>query len=324
MVDEKSFEQKNRERIQAVENSFGPAGKSLMEPGRVLVGEGRLLKLCRRRPQQKVFFLFNDILVYGSIVVQGRWYKGQQIIPLEEVEQEDLEDGLGMINQWLLRTPRKSFSVAAASPEEKQAWMDHIEECRRRQLSRLGLQSQKRGSFAASWIPDSASAICMRCSERFGMTQRRHHCRRCGFIVCNSCSKGRALLENISSKPVRVCQQCMATMQGEHLEDQAQGRTWSDSHWKQNSKEDKSHAPQDNLSSDEGGEESAESHAPSQWTSSQDSAWSPYCYFNPDHVAPPGLTAWGQWQLQTCGAKTKTDFLRLFIVLTLISCIKFS
>ena len=291
MVDKTSFNQKNRERIQAVENSFGASGRSLMEPGRVLVGEGRLLKLCRRRPKQKVFYLFNDILVYGSIVLSGKWHQKQQIIPLEEVEQEDLEDGLGMVNQWLLRSPRKSFPVAAASPEEKQAWMDHIEESRRQQIARLGLKSEMRGSFAATWIPDSASAICMRCSERFGVTQRRHHCRRCGFIVCNSCSKGRTLLENISSKPVRVCQLCMSTLQAEQQENQAQSRSWSNCHWKKDSVEDKPYVLNDNVSSDEECEELAESNAPTQWANSQDSSWSPYCYFNPDHTKPASLTA---------------------------------
>ncbi|XP_041916648.1 pleckstrin homology domain-containing family F member 1 [Alosa sapidissima] len=292
MVDQTPFEQKNRERIQAVENSFGPSGKSLMEPGRVLVGEGRLLKLCRRRPQQKVFYLFNDILIYGSIILHGRWHKRQQVIQLEEVEQEDLEDGLGMANQWLLRTPRKSFSVAAASLEEKQAWMEHIEECRLQQIERLGLKSEKRGSFAASWIPDRASAICMRCSNRFGVTQRRHHCRRCGFIVCNTCSKGRAVLENISRKPVRVCQQCMATMQGEQQQGQTQGDSWNSRNWHKGSVEDKQHTlPDDDVSSGEECEEPAESHAPTQWVSMQDGSCSPYCYFNPDHLTPPGLTA---------------------------------
>lgn len=291
MVDQTSFDQKNRERIQAVENSFGPSGKSLVEPGRVLVGEGRLLKLCRRRPQQKVFFLFNDILVYGSVVVLWRWHKRQQIIPLEEVEQENLEDGLGMVNQWLLRTPRKSFSVAAASPEEKRAWMDHIEECRLQRINQVGLKPEKRGGFAATWIPDQASAICMRCSERFGVTQRRHHCRRCGFVVCNSCSKGRAVLENISSKPVRICQLCLATMQGEQPDSQAKGRSWSNSHWKKDSLEDKTHAFHDDVSSDEESEEQDDSHSSNQWVSDQESSWSPYCYFNPDHAKPPELVA---------------------------------
>lgn len=74
----------NQERIHAVESSFGPLGRPLSQPGRVLIGEGRLMKQSRRGPQPKVFFLFNDLLVYGSIILNGHWHKKQQIIPLGE------------------------------------------------------------------------------------------------------------------------------------------------------------------------------------------------------------------------------------------------
>ncbi|XP_028812665.1 pleckstrin homology domain-containing family F member 1 [Denticeps clupeoides] len=281
MVDQASYDQQNRVRIQAVENSFGPLGRPLLGPGRVLVGEGQLMKRCRRRPQPKVFFLFNDILVYGSIVLSGRWYKKQQVIPLEEVQLEDLDDGVGMANQWLLRTPRKSFHVAAASPEEKQAWMDHIRKCRDQQLQRLGMSEEDSREFAATWIPDQASAICMRCSEQFGITQRRHHCRRCGFIVCNRCSKGRAVLRNISVKPVRVCRLCITGLQGQEQQDQGKDKTWDSGSWKSDSEEDKS--------SDEENEEPTQSHFNTHWLKS-----SPYCYINPDHVKPPaaGVSAY--------------------------------
>ncbi|KAA8585695.1 hypothetical protein FQN60_004389, partial [Etheostoma spectabile] len=130
MAEQIMFTQDNRDRIQAVENSFGPKGKPLSKPGRVLIGEGRLMKLSRRGPQPKVFFLFNDVLVYGSIILNGRWNKKQKIISLEEIQLEDLEDSLTMRNQWLIRTPYKSFYVSAASYEEKRAWMEHIEDWR--------------------------------------------------------------------------------------------------------------------------------------------------------------------------------------------------
>lgn len=84
MVDQLAFSQENWERIHAVENSFGPSGKPLFQQGRVLIGEGRLMKQSRRGLQPKVFFLFNDVLVYGSIILKGRWHKKQQIIPLGE------------------------------------------------------------------------------------------------------------------------------------------------------------------------------------------------------------------------------------------------
>ena len=41
-------------------------------PGRVLVGEGVLTKLCRKKPKHRQFFLMNDILVYGNIVISKK------------------------------------------------------------------------------------------------------------------------------------------------------------------------------------------------------------------------------------------------------------
>lgn len=40
--------------------------------GRVLVGEGVLTKMCRKKPKARQFFLFNDILVYGNIVINKK------------------------------------------------------------------------------------------------------------------------------------------------------------------------------------------------------------------------------------------------------------
>jgi len=37
----------NTRRIQNVEACFGSSGRPLLEPGRVLVGEGVLVKMCR-------------------------------------------------------------------------------------------------------------------------------------------------------------------------------------------------------------------------------------------------------------------------------------
>lgn len=78
------FDQENWDRVQAVANSFGPAGKFLLQSGRVLVGEGKLVKQSRKKQQAKAFFLFNDVLVYGSIVLNGRWHKKLKVIPLGE------------------------------------------------------------------------------------------------------------------------------------------------------------------------------------------------------------------------------------------------
>ncbi|XP_034046950.1 pleckstrin homology domain-containing family F member 2-like [Thalassophryne amazonica] len=199
--------QENHDLIKAVENSFGHLGKPLSQPDRVLIGHGRLTKLSRRGPKTKSFFLFNDVLVYGGIVLNGRWHKKQKIIPLEDVQLEDLEDSFNMKNQWLIRTPRKSFFMGAPTCQDKQEWMQHIESCRSKLLQTSVRQP---GSvFAVTWVPDQASAICMRCCSTFTVTHRRHHCRKCGFVVCNSCSKHRVLLRHIDPKKrQRICRIC--------------------------------------------------------------------------------------------------------------------
>jgi hypothetical protein len=46
--------------------------QNLQKEGRALVGEGILMKVCRKKPKQRAFFLFNDILVYGRVVIAGR------------------------------------------------------------------------------------------------------------------------------------------------------------------------------------------------------------------------------------------------------------
>jgi hypothetical protein len=56
--------------------------------GRVLVGEGVLTKACRKKPKPRQFFLFNDLLVYGNIIINKKKYNKQHIIPLEEVSKE--------------------------------------------------------------------------------------------------------------------------------------------------------------------------------------------------------------------------------------------
>jgi hypothetical protein len=52
-------------------------------------------------------------------------------------------------------------------------------------------------------VPDSEAASCMAClTVVFGLLTRPHHCRRCGMVVCNGCSKGRLVLDRYASPPL--------------------------------------------------------------------------------------------------------------------------
>ncbi|KAB0341360.1 hypothetical protein FD754_018286 [Muntiacus muntjak] len=180
----------NTRRINIVENCFGAAGQPLTVPGRVLIGEGVLTKLCRKKPKAKA-----------------------HIIPLENVTIDSIKDEGDLRNGWLIKTPTKSFAVYAATATEKSEWMNHINKCVADLLSKGGKTPSN--EHAAVW------------KAKFTPVNRRHHCRRYGFVVCGPCSEKRYLLPSQSSKPVRICDFCydllsigyMATCQTPPLND---------------------------------------------------------------------------------------------------------
>ncbi|XP_077349187.1 pleckstrin homology domain-containing family F member 2 [Lithobates pipiens] len=207
MVDRLANSEANAKRINVVEGCFGTAGQPLAIEGRVLIGEGVLTKLCRKKPKARQFFLFNDILVYGNIVIQKKKYNKQHIIPLENVTIDTIPDEGDLRNGWLIKTPTKSFAVYAATATEKSEWMNHINKCVYDLISKSG--KTPNSEHAAVWIPDSEAHTCMRCKKvKFTPVNRRHHCRKCGFVICGPCSEKRFLLPNQSSKAVRVCDFC--------------------------------------------------------------------------------------------------------------------
>ncbi|KAL2483516.1 RING/FYVE/PHD-type zinc finger family protein [Forsythia ovata] len=66
------------------------------------------------------------------------------------------------------------------------------------------------------WLPDSAASACMLCNVRFHPIMcSRHHCRFCGGIFCNGCSRGRSLLpaKFQSGDPQRVCDVCCVRLE---------------------------------------------------------------------------------------------------------------
>nr|CAG4644371.1 EOG090X0FI9 [Lepidurus arcticus] len=197
-----------------VESCFGSSGQPLSVPGRVLVGEGVLTKMCRKKPKARQFFLFNDILVYGNIVINKKKYNKQHVIPLEEVKLQSLEDDGPYRNGWLICTASKSFAVYAATATEKAEWMAHINKCVEDLLRKSG--KKPIDEHAAVWVPDAEATVCMHCKRtQFTVINRRHHCRKCGVVVCGPCSSKKFMLPGQSSKPLRVCNACYAFLSGQ-------------------------------------------------------------------------------------------------------------
>lgn len=61
----------------------------------------------------------------------------------------------------------------------------------------------------SGWVPNEQASVCMNCQlSTFTMFNRRHHCRRCGRVVCAQCSPHTMLIEGYGDLKVRVCRSC--------------------------------------------------------------------------------------------------------------------
>ena len=63
----------------------------------------------------------------------------------------------------------------------------------------------------ADWVADDAVVACMICKSNFTLFFRRHHCRRCGQVVCSKCAPSnntRPIIELGINEPLLHCKQC--------------------------------------------------------------------------------------------------------------------
>jgi hypothetical protein len=63
------------------------------------------------------------------------------------------------------------------------------------------------GEFASKWMDDDESTACMVCDSQFCLINRKHHCRRCGILVCAVCSSHKIKFAN-KTEEKRVCDNC--------------------------------------------------------------------------------------------------------------------
>lgn len=72
-------------------------------------------------------------------------------------------------------------------------------------LEKIGLPA-KPSMRGGSWVIDASH--CQGCSSQFTFINRKHHCRRCGGLFCNSCTQQRMVLRGQGDSPVRICDPC--------------------------------------------------------------------------------------------------------------------
>mmetsp|Transcript_32095 Transcript_32095/g.37728 ORF Transcript_32095/g.37728 Transcript_32095/m.37728 type:complete len:231 (-) Transcript_32095:49-741(-) len=73
------------------------------------------------------------------------------------------------------------------------------------------------GSYSVGWVFDDESPACMRCDREFSMLRRRHHCRKCGLLVCHMCSNYSLPIQGLKPGFHRVCEDCFHMEQNKPL-----------------------------------------------------------------------------------------------------------
>ena len=69
-------------------------------------------------------------------------------------------------------------------------------------------------------VPDSASQHCLICCDAFTLVNRRHHCRRCGVLVCGPCTTIKVLVKSKDRQAQRTCIGCFNFLS--HQQDEQQ------------------------------------------------------------------------------------------------------
>ncbi|NXH21789.1 FGD6 protein, partial [Bucco capensis] len=198
----------------------------IVQPGRVFLKEGTLMKLSRKVMQPRMFFLFNDALLYTTPVQSGM-YKLNNMLSLAgmKVKKPTQEAYQNELN---IESVERSFILSASSATERDEWLEaiskSIEDYTKKRItfnpskSLEEADSEKQedsplGSKAPIWIPDTRATMCMICTSEFTLTWRRHHCRACGKIVCQACSSNKHGLDYMKNQPARVCDHCFRELQ---------------------------------------------------------------------------------------------------------------
>ncbi|KAM9319373.1 FERM, ARHGEF and pleckstrin domain-containing protein 1 [Gastrophryne carolinensis] len=101
---------------------------NLVIPGREFIRLGSLSKLSGKGLQQRMFFLFNDVLLYTSRgLTSSNQFKVHGQLPLFNMTVEESDEEWGVSHCLTLRSQNQAIVVAASSRSEMEKWSEDIQ-----------------------------------------------------------------------------------------------------------------------------------------------------------------------------------------------------
>lgn len=189
-----------------------------------LIGEGNLKKICRKELKDRYFALFSHCLIYCNFPPSDRVSMKKPLLKTTVLQMtgmtveacRDVKVGENSYAFCLkIQTPEKSFIVVTETENEQQAWENHIQCAIIHSNFNGGNRSQKKSKNSAGpkreaapvWIPDQNFTVCPVCQKnKFTALNRRHHCRKCGTLMCGECQ--RYFEDKVKKKKEKICVMC--------------------------------------------------------------------------------------------------------------------
>ncbi|XP_010144883.1 PREDICTED: FYVE, RhoGEF and PH domain-containing protein 5-like, partial [Eurypyga helias] len=207
----------NLQKLVHIEHSVrGQSG--LLQPGRVFVKEGTLMKVSGKTRQPRHLFLMSDVLLYTYPQKDGKYrLKNTLAVSGMKVSRPVTEKAPNVLK---IEYGDYCLTLSASSCSERDDWYScisrHIPEDDTAHTTptfhrsvelreRLGVPL---GERPPTLVPVSHAMMCMNCGCDFTLTLRRHHCHACGKIVCRNCSRNKYPMKYLKDQTAKVCDSC--------------------------------------------------------------------------------------------------------------------
>ncbi|XP_055077957.1 FYVE, RhoGEF and PH domain-containing protein 5-like isoform X2 [Periophthalmus magnuspinnatus] len=193
--------------------------RDLLQPGRVFIKEGTLMKVSRKSRQPRHLFLMNDVLLYTFPQQDGK-YRLKNTLPVSGLKvSKPIVDNV--LNALRIESEDLSITLSASSFIEREEWfftLSHtVSEHARGSAPNSPSDPREPmwlclGEKAPTFVPLSEPTICMNCTSEFSLTSARQHCHSCGRVVCRNCSKNRFPLKYMRYRMAKVCDHCYSEL----------------------------------------------------------------------------------------------------------------
>ncbi|NXY82799.1 FGD5 protein, partial [Alcedo cyanopectus] len=191
---------------------------SLLQPGRIFVKEGTLMKVSGKNRHPRHLFLMNDVLLYTYPQKDGKYrLKNTLAVSGMKVSRPATESAQNVLK---IEYDEYCLTLSASSCSERDDWYScisrHIpEEHKTHSTSTFHSSVELReklgiplGERPPTLVPVSHAMMCMNCGCDFSLTLRRHHCHACGKIVCRNCSRNKYPMKYLKDQAAKVCDSC--------------------------------------------------------------------------------------------------------------------